>query len=209
MKRRTRKSPSVTMALVTCDMEHKNTGDYRIEKVTLETNITRLQSFSTYKCNWYCYDADPFDPKFTDRMIELIKQLDIQPLVFPLPSAGIQLEWEKDDGNYLELEIHPESESFEFFQIKPEHRKYGMANAPAKELYTNTPYGAMHINNIVGNFYAREIGIAAKIWAFLSEEDFVSFADFIHRHGQTREQVTDIYAYLTKWVTKKEEEHST
>lgn len=59
------------------------------------------------------YDLDPdwFNPIDRDLLAKaegLIYALNIQPEIFPVPNGHIQLEYDTEDGRYLELELFPD-----------------------------------------------------------------------------------------------------
>lgn len=71
----------------------------------LEKNIKRLNQISEFEDNWNGYGAHPFTPEFVASVCELVKDLDRQPEIFPTAQNTIQFEYDKDNGDYLELEI--------------------------------------------------------------------------------------------------------
>lgn len=72
-----------------------------------QKNIYKLESFLKLKENWNDYGARPFNQELIDKCIALISSLNVnyQPDIFPTGMSTIQFEYEKPDGNYLEIEI--------------------------------------------------------------------------------------------------------
>lgn len=120
------------------------------EESSLEENLGRLRKYRAYQRNWNGYGAPAFDPAFIDRMIELLPQLEIQPLVSPLPSGGIQIEYEKVNLDYLEFEIH-DGEDCKVFHLTFDAYQRVPSNPDAGETGT-CPCTASAINEIVHMF---------------------------------------------------------
>lgn len=58
--------------------------------------------------NWNGNGAKAFTPLHLSRMMKLTKKLPYKPKVFPTAIGAIQLEYEKENGKYLEINIFPE-----------------------------------------------------------------------------------------------------
>ena len=71
----------------------------------LEENLTRLEEFRMLEKDWNGYGAEPIPFAAIDRVISIIKRLSVQPEIFPTGRETIQLEWDMNDGDYLEFEI--------------------------------------------------------------------------------------------------------
>lgn len=79
--------------------------DYSKVGVNKKVNLKRLQHFATLKQNWNGYIANPIAEENLQAAEQLVELADkLQPEIFPLPSGGIQCEWENDKV-YLELII--------------------------------------------------------------------------------------------------------
>ncbi|MCE5224222.1 hypothetical protein LLG10_08635 [bacterium] len=73
-------------------------------------NIDRLQKLYLLDNNWDGYGAEKIDTsliKFCVKVISLLDD-DKQPLVNPTGRNSIQMEYEKEDGTYFELEFFKE-----------------------------------------------------------------------------------------------------
>ena len=152
----------------------ENVGGQRVHGISLEDNRTRIAKFAEYTDNWNGYGAKLFDPVFLNQVLNgIISDLKPQPEIYPLPDGGLQLEWEKSNGEYLELEIH---------QGDTEHRFFHMpASASGDGSYCVKPYGSIHINETVRGFYAREIGLITKMWSIMPKDDFRAVTEFLLR----------------------------
>lgn len=58
--------------------------------------LNKLKHFSQLEYNWNGYGAQPISKAIINQIIELIPKFKYIPEVFPLATAGIQLEWEFD-----------------------------------------------------------------------------------------------------------------
>ncbi len=73
--------------------------------VTRQRIRDKIDSFRTLKENWNQNNAEPFDEKLLDIVQEITDNLTQLPKVFPTARQTIQLEFEKENGDYLEFEI--------------------------------------------------------------------------------------------------------
>ena len=73
-------------------------------------NIDRLQKFYLLDNNWDGYGAEKIDISLIKFCVKVISLLDDnkQPLVNPTGRNSIQMEYEKEDGTYFELEFFKE-----------------------------------------------------------------------------------------------------
>jgi len=72
-------------------------------------NIEKLKSFQKLPDNWNDHGAKSFDENLIERCINLIKSSALQnyqPDIFPTGRDSIQFEYEKSNGEYLEIEIY-------------------------------------------------------------------------------------------------------
>lgn len=70
------------------------------------------------KPGWNGYGCDPIPGSIIDNAISVVKKLKVPPEVFPLATGGIQLEYDRDDGGYLEIEITGNSDIVKVFIIQ-------------------------------------------------------------------------------------------
>jgi hypothetical protein len=78
-------------------------------------NREKLHDYSLFEENWDSYGAKPFSTKLLNLAWEKIRELEIQPEVFPTMRESIQFEYEKENKDYLEFEIY--EDRIEVFQI--------------------------------------------------------------------------------------------
>lgn len=70
----------------------------------LEYNLNKVDEMYNFKKNWNLYGANPIPKGTLDLTKKVLKELTIQPEVFPTGASTIQLEYEKGN-NYLEIEL--------------------------------------------------------------------------------------------------------
>jgi len=105
-------------------------------------NLTKLHEYSQLEKNWDSEGAKPFAKKLINYAWEIIIKLDIQPEIFPTMRESIQLEYEKDNGDYLEFEIY--EDRIEVFEIIAKNeREYNV-------------YATNDLNGIVNEFQRRD-----------------------------------------------------
>lgn len=80
-------------------------------------NIKKLEEIASLQDNWNGNGAKSFSNQLISQVKNLIILLEIQPEVFPTACETIQLEYDKEDGAHLEIEIK-EDKSAEVFWIK-------------------------------------------------------------------------------------------
>ena len=68
-------------------------------------SLTRLTQIAMLKNNWDGYGAEPLPRDTIFRAQRLIRSLHFQPEIFPTAAGSIQIEYEKDNGDYLELQF--------------------------------------------------------------------------------------------------------
>lgn len=83
----------------------------------MQENIKKLVEFSTFENNWNGYNAVKFTPTVIKKVEDIIKRLHHQPNIFPTGSDSIQLEYYKDENNYLEIEISDLQTTTLFYSI--------------------------------------------------------------------------------------------
>ncbi len=119
----------------------KTQDSYSIQQVILN-NLNKLTQFAKYEKNWNGYDADPFSPDLISIMMDLILRLRIQPQIFPVADNSIQIEYDGENGRYLEFQIYENGKVHCY-------REDGKGNDEEKTLDLN----ATEINKIVEEFY--------------------------------------------------------
>lgn len=79
--------------------------NYQLKKKL--NNINTILSFKKFEINWNGNGAEPFSENIIQKALDLINSpfLRFQPNAFPTGRLSIQFEFEKSNGNYLEIEI--------------------------------------------------------------------------------------------------------
>ena len=72
----------------------------------MQENLRKLEQISLLADNWDGNGAKAFDKQLIAKVKDLIGVLDVQPEIFPLSYGSIQMEYEKEDDSYLEIEIN-------------------------------------------------------------------------------------------------------
>lgn len=80
---------------------------------------SKLEDIAALENNWNENGAKPFPKTFINKLSDVLMNMDIQPEVFPTALGTIQLEYDKDDGDYLEIEVK-ESFEAEVYRLDPE-----------------------------------------------------------------------------------------
>ena len=116
--------------------------DNTIDEPKKNRNLQAIDNLRKFEENWNGYGAGTFSKELCDCMEMTIKQLDeqIQPKLFPTGRESIQIEYEKNNGEYLEIEVFS-PERIELFQI----------TAVGEEIEKNIEYG--EIEGVVKAFY--------------------------------------------------------
>lgn len=71
----------------------------------LQENCEKLVKFSKFADNWDGYNAVKFTQNIITKVKNVIENLNYQPNIFPTGRGSIQLEYYKDDDNFLEIEV--------------------------------------------------------------------------------------------------------
>lgn len=103
-------------------------------------NLNILESFKHLQDNWNGNGATRFNAGFIDRVQDIVLSLDKSPDIFPTGRNSIQLEYEKQNGDYLEFEIY-EDERINCFQI-------------INDIETATVVNSNQLNGLIQDFYA-------------------------------------------------------
>ena len=88
-------------------------------------NINSIHSLKILDTNWNGNNAEPFSDTIIQRALDIINSpsLKFQPDVFPTGRQSIQFEYEKSNGNYLEIEIFEDNYSA-YSEIKNEETEF-------------------------------------------------------------------------------------
>lgn len=117
-----------------------------IEEVTVNRdkidNLRKLDNISLMKNDWNGNGARAFQQEVISKVRGIITVLSVQPELFPTACETIQLEYEKENGEYLEIEVGADAKA-EVFQI----------DASGAEKYYEIITEAKVINEVVSRFY--------------------------------------------------------
>lgn len=72
---------------------------------TIAQSLLRLGEIESLQSNWNGNGADAFSKEIISKARELICSLSIQPIILPTGRDSIQMEYENQKGDYLELEL--------------------------------------------------------------------------------------------------------
>ncbi len=107
-------------------------------------NFGTLKVIEALQSNWNGYGADSFSVDLISKVREFVVSAVIQPDIFPTARDSIQIEYEKDNGDYLEFEFFENGEIKKFF--------YGSQGE------TDTQYISFEcLNGEIDTFYGRKI----------------------------------------------------
>lgn len=105
-----------------------------------------LNDIAHLKRNWNDHNANPFPTSLIEKCTTLISQLEVQPFISPTAYGAIQMEYEKENGDYLEFEIYPER--IEVYQI--------INNIEYEEILTSLNEVKQTITNFLTNSISKD-----------------------------------------------------
>jgi hypothetical protein len=125
---------------------NNKSDDFGIEKVTISEekleNLKKIETIAALNDNWNANGAKAFSPSLIKKVRSIITLLDIQPEVFPTACESLQLEYDKQDGSHMEIELVEGDEAEVFLSDNEGHESL-------KNIQAN--FGA--INEVVNDFY--------------------------------------------------------
>ena len=105
------------------------------------SNLKKLDVISNLNDNWDGYGAEPLQKKLIALTADLIRKLYIQPEIFPTADGTIQLEFEKGNGDYLELQFSGKG-LCDVFRLRGDNEEYFKSHDDSSS-----------INHLVEEFY--------------------------------------------------------
>ena len=105
-------------------------------------NLKKIEEIAQLKDNWNGKGARAFEQKLLDTVKNIIMFLDVQPEVFPTAYNTLQLEYDKEDGAHMEIEINSERQA-EVYRIMPD------TDEKTEQIELNV----QNINKVVKQFY--------------------------------------------------------
>lgn len=120
--------------------------DLGVEKIMINEekaeNLRKINSIAALGDDWNGNGAKAFDFELIERVRQIITCLDIQPELFPTACESIQLEYDKTDGSYMEIEIG-KSKFVEVFVV----------DCTGKEIFSSVSANVDSLNKVVNEFY--------------------------------------------------------
>lgn len=117
-----------------------------IDKVTVNEdklqNVKKLETIAMLQDNWNANGAKAFSDSLISKVRNIIVFLEIQPELFPTACESLQLEYDKQDGTHMEIEI-TEGENAEIFVV----------DSMGRESTRNIRASIEVINKVVRDFY--------------------------------------------------------
>ena len=129
------------------------------KKISLKDNLKKLDEIAKFDYNWNGYSADPIPQEIVEEVRSILNGLEEagleQPFIAPHP-GGIQIEWEKRNGFYLEMHVQDsdrEEDSYETFMCywKPKRSDKGFT------FEGRVTKDQKHINNLVKFWLGQEL----------------------------------------------------
>ena len=71
----------------------------------LRESLVRLGEIKKLEHNWNGYGAEPFSVELINKVEKIIRGLSRQPDIYPTAQSSIQLEYNNENGDYLEFEV--------------------------------------------------------------------------------------------------------
>lgn len=112
---RMKKNTSSFMWSKYIDCFSRNIARRNIKSSVGYTATKAIREIESLKYNWNDNGAKPFSNVIIQRAFSIAKRLSFNPSVFPTARGTIQFEYEKDSGEYLELELF--ENKIHFFEI--------------------------------------------------------------------------------------------
>jgi hypothetical protein len=109
------------------------------------SNLKRLSQIEELPENWNNNGAEKISPAIIKSVRKLVMCLELQPEIFPTACDAVQLEWENENDEYLEMEVM--EDMINVFQV----------DADGGEQQTSIAINQEMVKNIVRNFYDRAV----------------------------------------------------
>ena len=105
-------------------------------------NLKKLETIALLRDNWNLNGAKAFTDSLIKKGRDLILFLEIQPEIFPTACESLQLEYDREDGSHMEIELTDRDEA-EIF----------MVDTKGGESFVNISASLENINKVVRDFY--------------------------------------------------------
>ena len=120
------------------------TEDYMSSNM-LRESLVRLDEIKNLEYNWNGYGAEPFSASMISQIEKIIRNLSKQPEIYPTAQSSIQLEYNNENGDYLEFEIFDNGVINQFLL------KSNGESISQKRIPKNT------LNKVIESFYGQSI----------------------------------------------------
>ncbi len=105
------------------EVAYKSITNNHLVYTAKDKNLAKLERISLLGDNWNGYGAAPLPDSTIFSAKNLIRNLFFQPEIFPTPDGTIQIEYEKDNGDYLEFQFDGEG-TCEVFKSTDNNEEY-------------------------------------------------------------------------------------
>lgn len=117
-----------------------------VEKVFISEdkieNLKKLETIALLQDDWNSNGAKAFSASLIEKVRNLIMFLEIQPEVFPTACESLQLEYDREDGSHMEIEL-TENDDAEIFVV----------DSKGCESIISISANLEMINKVVSDFY--------------------------------------------------------
>lgn len=83
--------------------------------------------------NWNGNGAKAFSTTLIDRCKQIVSNLNVKPAIFPTAKNSIQLEYEKDNGEYLEFEVFEDKVEVFIINSRQNTKEYEITDSNASD----------------------------------------------------------------------------
>ncbi len=117
-----------------------------VEKVLISDDklesIKKLNIISSLQDNWNGNGSKALSVELIDKVKRLVMFLDVQPDIFPTASGSIQIEYDKNNGEHLEIELYDKRDA-ELYWIKED----------GNDKIETIKFNYVDINGLINEFY--------------------------------------------------------
>lgn len=107
----------------------------------LMDNLLKLNEIQQLPRNWNGNGAQKFSKKIINKAKSLLIDLTLQPQVFPTANNSIQIEFDRDNGAYLEFQL-TKSSQLSYFWVKKD----------GSEVNGTVPCSSYYVNQLLESF---------------------------------------------------------
>ena len=89
-----------------CVLKNLEGSEDILVNFSAEKNLKKLSEIEMLKDNWNGYGANAFDGKVIKNARMVLSSLKSQPFIAPTARNSIQMEFERENGDYFEIEVY-------------------------------------------------------------------------------------------------------